>query len=436
MRLPSLLIVIAMLAGPLGAEPWSVERAVTTTLHQNPDVAAARHRIAAAEAMLQQADSAWQPQVILTGGYSSTNNSLVSLMHGLNQRNFGFNLNFNHPGWVDDLNVTGTMVYNLYAGGRPTAVREAARAGARAAEEELRAVQHLLAAEAVKALLSLRKAREGVTALEAGLKAHEANLANARLRFEAGQLLKADLLSLEVQTARTREVLSSARHGVALAARAFAFALGLELASDPIELADPDPGLTGLAAPDQADFSNRPEILSLRQRLQAAEALAEAARAARRPTVNAFVSGQADHGWRYDRNAASLLGGVAVEMNVFDGGKASGKVRQAAAEVAQIKEQLRKTTLSLGLEVEKARLAHEDLRHRLTVTAGAVAQAEESAALSRARFEKGALLTAELIGSESRLIEMRLSHTLAAADERIALIELRRAVGLPLIAQP
>jgi outer membrane protein TolC len=70
------------------------------------------------------------------------------------------------------------------------------------------------------------------------------------------------------------------------------------------------------------------------------------------------------------------------------------------------------------------------------VTAQAVAQAEESAALSRARFEKGALLTADLIGVESRLIETRMRRAVAVADERIALAELRRALGLAPLGQP
>jgi outer membrane protein TolC len=70
------------------------------------------------------------------------------------------------------------------------------------------------------------------------------------------------------------------------------------------------------------------------------------------------------------------------------------------------------------------------------VTAQAVEQAEESAALSRARFEKGALLAADLIGVESRLIETRMRRAVAGADERIALAELRSALGLTPLAQP
>ena len=71
-----------------------------------------------------------------------------------------------------------------------------------------------------------------------------------------------------------------------------------------------------------------------------------------------------------------------------------------------------------------------DAAERLAVATSAVAQADESAALTRARFEKQAVLTADTIGAESRLIEARLRRTFAAADERLAIVELRRALGL------
>lgn len=415
------------------AKVWTVEEAVATALRQHPDVTAARHRIEACRAMLQQVESAWQPQVILSGHYIQSANALTGFIFTMYQRNFGYASNpdrYNRPGWVDDLSLNGKVVYNLYAGGAPTAQRTAAGAGSRASEEDLRAIQQQLAAEVVRALLNLRKAREGVVALEAGLRAQDASVGNARLRFEAGQVLKADLLSLEVQLARTREALSSARHAAALAARAFTFTLGAEPSAEPVELAPEDPGLAALEPPTANDFSARPELVALEERQRMAEALVTAARAGNRPTVNAFVAGQYDQGWRFGRHAESLEGGLTLNLNVFDGGRTAGKVRQSLAELAQVREQLRKARLGIGLEVEQARLAYADAVERLAVTSAAVLQAEESAALSRARFEQGVLLAAELIGTESRLTEVRLGRVLATADERLAVVQLRRALGL------
>ena len=73
---------------------------------------------------------------------------------------------------------------------------------------------------------------------------------------------------------------------------------------------------------------------------------------------------------------------------------------------------------------------------RLAVTASVVEQAEESASLTQARFQKEALLTADLIGAESRLIEARLRRMVAASDERMAVVDLRRALGFDPLPQP
>lgn len=427
-----LFLALVWLLAPavLAAESWTLDRAVATALEHSPDARIARARVEGAQALVQQARSAWLPQVFLSGRYTDTNSPMQAFGSILNQRAFSSGLDFNHPGRIDNLNATGTVAYNLYAGGRASAGRTAARAGAEAAGLDLRTAHHRLATEVVRAALNLRKAREAVTAVEGGVNAYTAAVAAARARFEAGQLLKADLLSLEVQLAQTREALASARHGAALAAHAFRFVLGLEADGGTVELLDDDPALARLVVPDTGDFSGRPELLGVQARVRAAEAMVEAARSARRPTVNAFASYQYDQGWKTDRHGDGWLAGLAVDLNVFDGGQTAGRIRESGAALAEAKAMLAKTTLGISLEVEQARLAHADAVERLAVSERTVGQAGESAALSRARFEREALLIAELIGAESRLLEARLRRTVAAADERLALVELRRALGL------
>jgi outer membrane protein TolC len=288
----------------------------------------------------------------------------------------------------------------------------------------------------VKAMLNIRKAREAVAAVEEGVRAYEAAASVAQARFDAGQLLKADLLSLKVQLAETRETLSSARHGAALAERAFDFVLGVDPIGSPVDLAPNDPSLARLTVPDTRDYSRRPELLGLEARERAAESMVEAARSGHRPSVNAFASYQYDHGWQLTRAAESWLAGVAVDVDLFDGGQTAGKILQASAELAQAKDLRRKAEMEIGLEVEQARLAHDDALERLAVTARVVEQAEESASLTQARFQKEALLTADLIGAESRLIEARLRRTAADDDERLAVVDLRRALGFDPLPQP
>jgi len=431
-------LILALLALPLlvRAEPWTLERAVAAALEHSPDARLARARAAGADALVEQARAAWYPQVSVQGRYTGTDSPMMAFGAILNQRAFNFGLDFNHPGRIDDLNATGTVAYNIYSGGRAAAGLAAARGGARAAQEDLRAARDQLGLEVVKAWLNIRKAREAEAAVAAGVKAYTAAVSAARARFEAGGLIRSDLLSLEVQLAQTRADLAAARHGAALADRAFLFALGLDASAGAVETAVDDPALAALAAPETGDFSRRPELIGLQERVRAAEAMVRAARGGRLPSVNAFASAQTDRGWQTGRSGNSWMAGVSVDLAVFDGGQTAGRVHQAAAEFAQVQEMLRKAELGIALEVEQARLAHADAVERLAVTSDAVALAEESAALSRARFEQGALLTADLIGVEGRLIEARMRRAVAAADERLALAELRRALGLAPVPQP
>jgi outer membrane protein TolC len=430
-------LLAGALAAPLSAEPWTAARAVEVALRQHPDAAAARARIEAAEAMVAQAEAAGRPRVSLSGRYTQTDSPMPAFGAILSQRAFTPGLDFNQPGRIDNLSVAGTVGYNLYSGGRTTAARQAARAGGRAAAEEARAVRNQLATRAIQTLLDLRKAREAVGAVEAGERAYAAAAANARLRFEAGQLLKADLLSLEVKLAETREQLTLARHGAALAAQAFLFILGESpQAGATVELPGADPTLDALVPPAESAPADRPELAGLRARLEAAERRVETARGGRRPTVDAFASYQHDRGWKLDRRGDGWLAGVSFDVAVFDGGETAARVRLAEAELAQVRAALRQAELGLALETERARLGHAAARERLAVSARTVDQAEESAALSRARFEQGALLAADLIGAESRLVEARLRRSVAEADERLALAELHRALGFAPLAAP
>lgn len=419
-------------AGGVGlpAETWTLESAIEAALENSPDAQVAQSRIDGAEAMLEEARSYGMPQLSLIGSYTQTDSPMMAFGSILGQRAFDFSLDFNNPGTVDNLNATAAVGVNLYAGGQVAAGKRAATAGVNAAMHEEEATRQQLVAQTVKAYLDIRKATEAVKAVEAGKKAYEAAVFNARLRFEAGQVLKSDLLSLEVQLAQTKEQLAEARHYKHLAERGFAFVLGLPATVTQVELAEDDGAWDRIREPDTLDYSARPELSALREREKAAEEMRMIASGGRKPKVVGFASYQYDQGWETDNGADSWLAGVAVNLDLFNGGKTASKVKQAEASLAALRQHLRKAELGIGLEVERARLAVELAKDRVAVTELSLAQAEESASLSRSRFEAGALLTAELIGVEGRLMEARMRRAVALADLKLAIAELRRAVGI------
>jgi len=87
--------------------------------------------------------------------------------------------------------------------------------------------------------------------------------------------------------------------------------------------------------------------------------------------------------------------------------------------------------LALDFEVEQARLDLKAADERLTVSSKTVEQAEESAKLTRGRFEQGLALSTQLIDSETALLAARVRLAEAESDQRIAVAALRKALALP-----
>lgn len=428
-------LALCVATAALAAEPWTLDRAVAAALADSPDARVAALRAEAAAAAYDEAASRGLPHLSLQSGYTRTNSPMMAFGSILNQRAFDFGLDFNRPGEIDNFNATAAVALNLYNGGQVRAGKRAAESGHAAATQDEIAARRDLVAAVVRSYLNILKASEALTAVDAGARAYEAAVSEAQARFDAGQLLKAELLSLRAQLAQTQEQRLQARHQQALAERAFLFALGRPASGEPVEIAGADPALDGLAPPVSLDYASRPELQAWSDRERAAEAQLMAARGGRRPSVNAFASYQVDKGWETGEHGDAWTGGVAVNLDVFDGGIVSARIRIAETQLSELREYKRKADLGIGLEVEEARLALDEARERIAVTRIMLEHAEESAALSRARFDEGGLLAAELIGVEGRLIEARVRSAVARADERLAVAELRRAVGIEILSE-
>ena len=106
-------------------------------------------------------------------------------------------------------------------------------------------------------------------------------------------------------------------------------------------------------------------------------------------------------------------------------------MREAEANLEFAREEERKLRLALDLEVEQARLELNTANERLKVTEQVVAQASESAGITRSRFEQGMALSTQVIDTEAALLTARVRRAEAEADQRVAVAALRKALGLP-----
>lgn len=433
-HLPLLFLLLAVFSNPSGvvaesaaSRVWTARDAVEFALRNNPDSLVAHQRLKEAEALRLRSAASFYPHIDLSASYSQTDNPMYSFGNILNQGAFTPGIDFNAPGRTDDLNLGAGAHYRFYNGGQDLARNRAATAGVEASAAARDAVLLRLQFEVFRSFHKIDEAQNVNRAMMLALDSIRASLAVARARYAAGDLLKADLLNLEVQESRALEDQIASAHTLALANRVFLQLLGLNagdvrIAPGPMEAplrpASPDPQL-------------RPELLQLQASLRAAESEVQAARGSRWPTLDGFATYNYNQGYVLDGSGDSWLAGVKVNFKAFDGQSAAADIALSEARLRALRGEQGKLELALGLEVTQAELALRQAEQRLQVTQKMVDQATESELLSRARFNEGALLAADLIEIDTRLTEARVRNAVAASALQVAIADLRRAAGLP-----
>ena len=425
-----LTIVICIPGFAAGADvpdTWTTRTAIEFARQNSPDSELAGQRMRQAEAMVQKAEVGFYPQLDLFGSYSQTNNPMYSFGNILNQGEFTPGIDFNSPGRTDNLGLGVGVNYRFYNGGQDRAHRKAAESGLNLSLAESDVVMLQLEFEVFQALQRVVECGQLIQARRKGLEAISSSLAVARARFEAGDLLKHDLLNLEVEQSQATEHLVQAQHNLEMAKRVFLTLLGLP--GDDLQFdVECD---QSFVPPSEPDPAHRPELQKLTAALQTTESQLEAARGSRLPTVDGFASYRYDQGTTLSGQGDSWVAGVNLNFKLFDGHQSAAEIALVEAQLGALRAEKKKLELALGLEVSQARLALELAKKRQQVTQKMVEQAESSESLTRARFDAGVLLVSELIDSENRLINARVRHVLATSALQIAIADLRRASGLP-----
>ncbi len=408
-------------------QKWTVVEAVRQALKGNPDADIARWRIEAARAGVAQARAAFYPRLDIDAEYGGTDNPMFSFGNILNHGTFSNTIDFNDPGVTDNLRLAATLRYRLYNGGRDQAGLAAAKAQHQAEQQQQAAVLSTLADQVVRSFYTIVQAEEIVAARKSAVTAITASLAVAKARYTAGDLLKANLLDIEVQQSAAHERLIQARHGYDLAKRAFLNLLGLRLDDVRLDVDQQFPQ----QIPENPDTSERPEIKSLDAMIQAAEKQLTRAKAGYLPTADLFAGYQVDQGFVNESSGGnSWMAGVRMNYNLYEGNRTQAAIAVATADLAKAKELKRKMSLAITLEIEQAQLALKQAEERIVVTDKQVRLARESARLFRERFREGVILSSSLIDVENRLTDALVHASIAKAAKKIAIADLRRAAGL------
>jgi outer membrane protein TolC len=246
-----------------------------------------------------------------------------------------------------------------------------------------------------------------------------------------------EVLAVEVESDRARLEALRADNAAEVANENLLRLLGLPPGTR-IDAAEP---LSPAEAPEEsvedlvrAALAARPERAALEARLAAADARAASQRSSRYPQVSAaaaydYASPNPYYLPPTDEWKSHWNVGVGLSLAVFDGGKTSAAVAQAAAQADAIRRQLDDLDRRIRLEVASRLLDARTARAAVAVASRSLVSAEENRRVSSDRYRAGVGLSSELLDAETGLLRAGLERTAALASLRLALASLDRAAG-------
>lgn len=392
----------------------ALDELVARGLDANLDIAAARDRLRAAEALLRAERSDRLPQV--DGGADigielGEGNDTVTAGAGL----FG----------VFDPDLSGRLSAEVRA-----AVADYAEAG------YLRADQRRIAAAAIASqYVEYRRAGAQLALLEESTDLQEQTLRVVTLRFEAGLAANLDVRRAAADLSQTR-----ARRGLIEISRSEAGnALAVLLAEAPGAFMVPESG-----APDAIPFyargpdvgvpadllRRRTDVLAAEARLSSAAAQVGIERSDLRPALTIPGSILLGDG-TVDGLFSTFLGtlGAALDLPLFDGGRRRAEVAAAEAELDARYAEYRQTFLLALGEAENALVAIDSYRQRDAALAEAIGESEAALEQSNALYREGLATLFDVLDAQRQLISSRESLIDNQASLATANIALQLAVG-------
>ncbi|HEX4912307.1 MAG TPA: TolC family protein [Vicinamibacterales bacterium] len=412
----------------------TVADAVARGLETSHRLAELRAREQGAQAAVTAAGLADRPTFNAAAGYTRTNHVaefFITQPSGLRV--------VVYPDIPDNFSTRVGFQWPIYTSGRTDALERAATAEASAVAADIETARADLKLEIVRAYWAAATAREAARVLEESSARVDAQLTDARQRFNVGLIPPNEVTSLEAQRSRERAQLIEAgnlREATLIDLRRL---IGLPPGTV-IELSEgladaPTPAAT--AAIDEVvarAMESRPERRALEQRAGAAEARHEAALKATRPTVSLF--GGLDYAkpnprifprqpfwqrtWELGANA---------NWNFYDFGRAKAQAAEAAAVVTATRERLAELDTIVSADVRQ-RLLDLDSSHAIVrATSDAVTSAAEARRVVTDRFAAGVATSTDVLVAQVALLESELARTRALANVRLAEARLDRALG-------
>lgn len=339
--------------------------------------------------------------------------------------------NRNSPG-ARQRSIGLTMSYLLYDFGARAANLENARQLFLAANATQDATVQAMFLSAVQAYYQTLATQTALDAAQESERAAQQSYAAAEARYLAGSATPAD--KLQAQTAWSQATLNriGAEGGLKKAQGGLSSILGLG-ANRKLALAPAD--TEAIPASFEQDVNDlieearqrRPDLIAAAAQVKAAEATAEATRAARLPTISLSASSTQVNSAGTTSRGSSL--GVSVNVPLFAGYAPTYRVRAAEAQVEAQQARMEQLSLQVALDVWNAYQNLVTATQSLRTTADLLRSAEQSDRVALGRYQAGVGSMLDVLNAQSALASARQQRIQSTLDWNVSRAALAQAMG-------
>ena len=397
---------------------------INTALANNLDLRIATARVEEARARYGIARSFLLPEVGASGGYSSEQ------MSGSADPADSSGSNRSYQNWNAGLQVSWEV--DLF--GRVRRQSEAAFAEYLATEQGRRGVLVLLVADVSSTYYFLRQLDLQLEIAQQTAASNEETVQFYEKRLRGGISNRLELDTAIANRARTTALIPDLNVQIAAAENALSVLLGLP--PGPVKRGESVtalqlPATIPVGLPAQL-LERRPDVMEAEQQLVAANARVGAAKAAFFPSISLTglyggVSGDFSNLLSSDAEVWSV--NPSVFAPIFQGGRLRSNYEASQAVYQQAFSQYQNAALNSYREVANALVAVKMLgEQRMTLETG-VAALQDSAMLSRLRYDAGLATYLEILNADQQLLDQRILLAQTEGEELRAYVELYRALG-------
>ncbi len=412
----------------------TLREAVETALSSNNGIKQVKYLGDMEAAKKSEAESMAYPRLYLDTSAMAGNNPVFVFGSLLEQSRFGadrFQIDkLNDPNPVTNWRTNVNLGVPLYDAGQREVMAAMAEQGVAGANARREMAAQEIGVAVVKAYFGVLMAREREEVTAESIKSAEADLKRAKDLQETGMLVKADLLSLEVQLADMNQQVIEARSEREIARASLNMLLGYPedaaprlttpLVSKKFDL----PEETSVSAKARTD---RPETAVADTEVKKAGEGVKNAGNQYLPRVEAFGN--------YGFSAATVgdgstdwTVGVRLTLPLMDFGRSSRTDQALAAEsAAKAARTLEGDRVSLEATTAYRRLKAAE--ERLNVARGAVEQAKEAYRIGADRYQVGLTNVTEVLRAQNAVLRARLGEAGARYSVYAGYAEFLRATG-------